>query len=709
MLNKGQHFFGALYDNDYQFQMKNERGFKMSLRFALVGNPNCGKTTLFNEITGSTQYVGNWPGVTIEKKEGKARRVQEDVKIIDLPGIYSLSPYSLEEIIARDYILDEKPDVVINIIDATNIERNLYLTTQLIELGIPVVAALNMMDAVEARGDKIDTGALEKGIGIPVVPTSASKGRGVTELVDKAIQVAYAAASGTAKPQAQIYDQEVEKYIGNIETNIVPSLGKKTGNARWTAIKLLEGDEKVLEKMEVPAAFLKDIEACRKQIESHYDNDVETVIADGRYKMISGIVGKAVKKKSGSGSLTISDKIDKVVTNRILAIPLFLALMYLVFKVTFGEIGSFTIDWVDGLINGTVSDAVSGWLEAAGAAEWLNGLIVGGVIGGVGSMLVFVPQIMILFFFLSILEDSGYMARAAFVMDRLLRKLGLTGKSFIPMLMGFGCSVPAIMGARTLENEKDRRLTIILTPFMSCGARLPIYLLFVGAFFAKNQDLIIFSLYLLGIVIAVITGIILKKTVLKGEAAPFVMELPPYRIPTIKGLLIHMWDRGKGFIKKAGTIIFAAAVVIWVLQSFNFSFQMVEDPAESVLGAIGGVIAPIFAPLGFGDWKSAVALITGFIAKEAVVSTMGILHGVGEIAEDTTALAAVIQGVFTPLTAYAFMAFTLLYMPCMAAFATIKREMNSWKWTVFTVGLQTGIAWVVAFLIFQVGRLMGLQ
>jgi len=681
----------------------------MHYRFALVGNPNCGKTTMFNEITGSTQYVGNWPVVTIEKKEGKARKFKEDIKIIDLPGIYSLSPYSMEEIIARDYIIDEKPDVIINIVDATNIERNLYLTTQVIELEIPVVIALNMMDEVEAKGDKIDTGILEKHLGVPVVCTAASKGRGVSDVVRKALEIAQTAAVGAAPSKLAMFDDSIEKSIAEIEKMIISFLGTKVGNTRWAALKLLEGDEKAKEKLNVPVTLLEKIKPFQQKLEKEYDNDMETVIADNRYRFISDVVNKAVKKKSAEKGLTLSDKIDKVVTHRILAIPLFLAVMYAVFQVTFGAIGSFTVDWVDVFINETVAGWVSGWLEAAGAAEWLHALIVNGIIGGMGSMLVFVPQILILFFFISILEDSGYMARVAFIMDRLFRKLGLSGKSFIPMFLGFGCSTPAIMAARTLENEKDRKLTIILTPFISCGARLPVYALFAAAFFAQNQSLVIFSVYVLGIVVAILSGILLKGTVLKGEVAPFVMELPPYRIPTLKGVSIHMMDRGKAFIKKAGTVIFAAAVVIWFLQTFNFSLQVVEDPSESIFGAIGRLIAPIFVPLGFGDWKSAVALLTGFVAKEVVVATMGILNGIGEVGEDATQLVAVLQGTFTPLRAYAFMAFTLLYLPCIAAFAAIKREMNSWKWTLFTVGYQTGVAWVVAFLIFQVGRLLGFE
>ncbi len=676
----------------------------MSFRFALVGNPNCGKTTLFNEITGSTQYVGNWPGVTIEKKEGKARKMEQDIRIVDLPGIYSLSPYSMEEIVARDYLLDEKPDVIVNIVDATNIERNLYLTTQVMELGIPVVVALNMMDAIEARGDVIDIDRLQKALGIPVIATSANKGRGIRELMQKALEIAQIAKK--SETAIFTYDEAIEKALDQVQAQCSEAITKLNYNGRWVALKLLEGDEKAKEKMNLPGTLYEKIKPIQEKLETDYDNDVETIIADNRYRVIADMVKKTVKKKSANGELTLSDKIDKVVTNKILAIPLFLAIMFGLFQLTFGAIGSFTVDFVDVLINETLAEQLSAWLTNAGAADWVHSLVIDGIIGGMGSMLIFVPQIMILFFFLSILEDSGYMARAAFVMDRLLRKLGLTGKSFIPMLMGFGCSVPAVMSARTLENEKDRRLTIILTPFMSCGARLPVYAVFAAAFFAQNQGLVIFSIYLLGIVIAILSGILLKKTLLKGEAAPFVMELPPYRLPTFKGLLIHMWDRGKGFIKKAGTIIFSAAVLIWLFQTFNFSFQMVEDPSESIMGVIGKIMAPLFAPLGFGDWRSSVALLTGFVAKEVVVSTMGILHGIGE---DTTQLIASLQAAFTPLRAYAFMAFTLLYLPCVAAFATIKREMNSWKWTLFAVGYQTVIAWVVAFLIFQVGRLFGLN
>ncbi len=694
-------------ENDYQYQV--ERKYQMTYTFALVGNPNSGKTTMFNEITGAAQHVGNWPGVTVEKKEGKARKIKEDVKIIDLPGIYSLSPYSLEEIIARDYIVDEKPDVVINIVDASNIERNLYLTLQLKELGVPLVLVLNMIDVADARKDRIDINELEKYLGIPVIPASASKNSGVREVVEKALVVAETAKTGFVKKDHKVLDDIIEGYLDEVEKLISPIGNAKGWNSRWISLKLLEGDEKVKEKYHIPTNIIKDLKSFQEKLEKHYENDLETVFADSRYKYISRVIEKTVKKQLGNSGLTWSDKVDRIVTNRILAIPLFLSIMYAIFQITFGAIGSFTIDWVDGFMSDAVAGTLLRWLEAGGVAEWLRALVIDGIVAGLGSMLVFVPQIMLLFFFLALLEDTGYMARAAFIMDRFLRKLGLSGKSFIPMLLGFGCGVPAVMASRTLESEKDRRLTIILTPFMSCGAKLPVYALFAAAFFSNNQGAIIFSIYVLGIVIAILSGILLKNSILKGEVAPFVMELPPYRIPTLKGLGIHMAERGMAFIKKAGTIIFAAAVMIWFLQSFDFSVQMVEDPADSILGAMGKAIAPIFAPLGFGDWKSAVALLTGLIAKEVVVATLGILYGLGEVGEEVTQLGVALQTAFTPLKAYAFMAFTVLYMPCIAAFGAIKREMNSWKWTFIAVGYQTGIAWIVAFLIYQIGRLFGLS
>ncbi len=681
----------------------------MSYTFALVGNPNSGKTTMFNEITGSTQYVGNWPGVTVEKKEGRARKFKEDIKIIDLPGIYSLSPYSLEEIIARDYLVDEKPDVVINIVDASNIERNLYLTTELLELGLPIVVALNMMDIVSSKGDQIDIAKLTKDLGIPIVPTSASKGKGIEDVISKALSVAQTAVVAESQSKKVRYEDQIEQSLETIGDLIAEYGEKYNYNKRWLALKLLEEDQKLKEKIDLSSAAEKTVKDWIEKLRQEYDDDPETLIADGRYQFIAQVINQTVKKKAKGDNLTVSDKIDKVVTNRILAIPIFLLMMWGVFRVTFGVVGTWTIDFLDVFINDTVAGILSSGLESLGAAEWLHALVIDGIIGGVGGVLVFVPQIMLLFFFLSLLEDSGYMARAAFIMDKALRRIGLSGKSFIPMLMGFGCSVPAVMATRTLEKDTDRKLTIILTPFMSCGAKFPIYALFTAAFFAQGQSTVIFSIYVLGMLIAIISGIILKKTVFKGDTAPFVIELPPYRIPTLKGTLIHMWDRGKAFLIKAGTVIFSAAVVIWFLQTFSFTLQMVEDPATSILGVIGHILAPIFAPLGFGDWISATAMATGLIAKEVVVASLGILHGVGEVAEDSVALHQVLQTVFTPLKAYSFMAFSLLYFPCIAAFGAMKRELNSWKWTFFAVGYQTVVAWIVAFLIYNVGRLIGLS
>ncbi len=675
----------------------------MGYTFALVGNPNCGKTTMFNEITGSTQYVGNWPGVTVEKKEGKAKKFKENIRIIDLPGIYSLSPYTLEEIIARDYIIDEKPDLVINIVEATNIERNLYLTTQLMELGAPVIVALNMMDAVEARGDKIDIEMLEKYLGIPVVPTSATKGQGIKELMEKAISMVQTATVITEQSVQKIYKDSIEEHITRVEALVSEELNGKY-NARWIALKLIEDDERVMEKLNISSTLMTEIVHCREKLEKQYNNDIETIIADNRYGFISTIVNKSVKKKYSS-TLTTSDKIDKIVTNRIFAIPIFLTIMWFIYHVSISTIGDYTIEKVEWLIGDVIGGAVEGWLEAAGAAEWLIGLIVDGIIGGIGGVMTFVPQLMILFFFISLLEDSGYMARVAFIMDRIFRKFGLSGKSFIPMFIGAGCSVPGIMATRTIENEKDRKMTIMLTPFIPCGAKWPVFAMFIATFFTEKAW-VAPALYVIGIGVAILSGIILKNTILKGEAAPFVMELPEYRIPKFKGVFIHMWNRAKAFMIKAGKIIFVASGVIWVLQSFDFSFTMVEAE-NSMLAAIGKAIAPIFSPLGFGEWKAAVASVTGLLAKEMVVATWGILHGIGEVAEDDPTLLTSVRQSFTVLSAFSFMIFTLIAAPCFAAIGTMKREFNSWKWTLITVGYQTGLAWILGTIVFQVGRVIG--
>lgn len=670
-------------------------------KIALVGNPNCGKTTLFNALTGSTQYVGNWPGVTVERKEGKVKKSERKISIIDLPGIYSLSPYTLEEVIARDYIVEEKPDAIINIIDATNIERNLYLTTQLREIGIPIVIALNMMDIINKNGDKINIKLLEEKIGIPIVPISANKGTGVEKLVNECIRV----IDKGIKPSEtiSIFDKDIESVIHDIE-NMVEEIAKENEyNSRWLSIKLLEKDEKVIEKIKINKELKDQVDQKIQKIEKKYDDDIESAIADQRYQYINKVVRSAVKKKN-KGKMTVSDKIDKVVTNRVLSIPIFLVIMWVVYYVSIQTLGDYTIGWVESGI-AFLSDNISAWLVSINTAEWLHALIVDGIFGGVGSVLVFVPQIMILFFFISILEDSGYMARVAFVMDKFFRKFGLTGKSFIPMLVGSGCSVPGIMATRTLENDKDRKLTILLTPFISCSAKMPIYVMFASAFFPQQKGLVVFTIYLIGIIIAILSSILLKKTIFKGESAPFVMELPPYRVPTIKGLLIHMWDRGKGFLKKAGTIIFSAAVILWFLQSFSPSLSLVEDVSNSILASIGRFIAPIFKPLGFGTWVSAVSVFSGLVAKEVVVATFGILSGVGEVAENTPELVNHIQLMFTPLTAWAFMAFNLLASPCIAAIGAMKREFNSWKWTLFAMAYQTTVAYIVALLIYQIGKL----
>lgn len=681
----------------------------MSYKFVLAGNPNCGKTTMFNEITGSNQYVGNWPGVTVEKKEGKAKSFKEDIQVVDLPGIYSLSPYSMEEIIARDYILEEKPDVVINIVDASNLERNLYLTTQLLELGVPVVVVLNMMDMVKARGDEINITQMERSLGVPVVPASARKGQGVNEVIEQALQVAQSAVVSQEKTNL-LYDEKIEKCLNRIQQLLSPYLEKDNRNhIRWFALRMLVSDGKARRKLTIPESVVQEIACAVNELGQQYQDNIETVIADRRYQYISKLLGDILTQKNIGSETNLSDKIDSIVTNTFTGIPIFLMVMLVMFQATFGPLGSAVTDWLDGLLNEQLVELISKGLAMGGAADWLQRLIVDGIFAGVGGVLVFVPQITILFLIISILEDSGYMARAAFVMNRVMKKLGLSGKSFIPMIMGFGCSVPAIMAARTLDNERDKKLTIMLSPFMSCGARLPIYALFTAAFFVKSQSMVIYSLYLLGVIVAILSGFVLRKAVFKGEMAPFVIELPPYRIPTIKGLLIHTWDRVKEFIKKAGTIIFAGCVIIWFLQTFNFSLQMVENTANSILAGIGKFIAPLFSPLGFGNWKASVSLLTGLVAKEMVVATLGILYGLGEVAEESVEFQKVLQVHFTPLKAYAFMVFTLLYFPCIATLGAMKREFNSWKWTLFAVTYQTGTAWIVAFLIYNVGRLAGLS
>ncbi len=683
---------------------------KTAYRYALAGNPNCGKTTLFNALTGSNQYVGNWPGVTVEKKEGKILHDNMNASIVDLPGIYSLSPYSMEEIVTRNYLIDEKPDLIIDIVDATNLERNLYLSLQVAELGFPVVIALNMIDMVEKSGDKIDVEMLENFLGIKIVPISAAKGTGIHKLLHVANHEATHGADLEGKHMDKhsnmceppdIYTGLTKKAILRIEELIADECREKNIPLRWSAVKLVEGDEPTLKALDLSDSKLNCIESIVSELESK-NIDREMVIADQKYKYICSVTEKCVKKAHAEGHLTISDKIDRVVTNKYLAIPLFFALMLLIFYITFGKFGSSLTDFMDTLIN----EQFSGWLRTAlvsvGASDWAVGLVCDGVLAGVGAVLSFFPQILLLFFFLSILEDSGYMSRAAFIMDRALHSIGLSGKSFVPMIMGFGCSVPAIMATRTLENEKDRRITMMLIPFMSCSAKMPVYSLFISAFFPKHKGLVVASLYLLGMLVSIGTAFLLQKTILKGGHAPFVMELPPYRLPTFKTLSLHLYDRIKDFITKAGTILLGASIVIWFCQYFSFSLHHVENSADSILGTIGTFIAPVFAPLGFGDWKSSVAMISGLVARESIVSTIGILYGAG----DAAALTGIVSSVYTPAVAYSFMVFSLLFIPCMAAIATLRKEMNSGKWTAIALALQTGIAWVVTFIVYNIARLV---
>ncbi|MDU4883596.1 ferrous iron transport protein B [uncultured Clostridium sp.] len=673
----------------------------MSIKIGLAGNPNCGKTTMFNNLTGAKQYVGNWPGVTVEKKSGKIKGYK-DVELVDLPGVYSLSPYTLEEVVTRNFMIDERPDVIINIIDASNIERNLYLTTQILELGIPTVIALNMMDVIEKRGDIIDIDNLSKILGCPVVKTSALKGNGTKEVAMKAIEIA---KNNKANNFNMNFSKEVKDALDDIKDLIKSSNINYSGiTEQWIAIKIFERDSDFINKITLDKNVKEKIDSIIVKCEKEFDDDSEGIITGERYEFIGTLVSKVVKKKNTSKH-TVSDKIDKIVTNRILALPIFALIMWAVYYIAVSSLGAILTDWTnDTLFGEIIGENVAVFLESVGTAPWLQGLINDGIIGGVGAVLGFVPQIMLLFFLLSLLEDCGYMARIAFIMDRILRKFGLSGKSFIPVLISSGCGVPGIMATRTMENDKDRKLTIMLTTFIPCGAKLPIIALFAGAIFG-GASWVAPVIYFLGIFMIIICGIILNKTkAFKGEAAPFVMELPQYHIPSMKGVLIHMWDRGKAFIIKAGTIIFVACAVIWFTSSFNWTLQMV-DSQDSILASIGKVIAPIFAPLGFGNWQSAVSTVTGLVAKENVVGTFGVLFGIAEAAEDTPALLTQIGTMFTSASGLAFIAFNMLNAPCFAAIGAIRREMGSWKWMWITIGFQTLTAYIVALVINQVGSL----
>ncbi|MFR3522952.1 MAG: ferrous iron transport protein B, partial [Clostridia bacterium] len=670
---------------------------------ALAGNPNCGKTTLFNEITGSKQHVGNWPGVTVEKKEGKYKK-DKAMTIVDLPGIYSLSPYSAEEIVARNYIVEEKPDVLINIIDGTNIERNMYLTLQILETGIPTVVALNMMDEVESSGTKIDIDKISKALGIKVVPIVARNGKNIDLLMNEVKKV-----SKEKNKELNIYSKDVEDFLADIlsQINDNDNLNQRV-NPRWRSIKLLEEDP--IESEKLSSDMKNKIEPIVSKANSKLNGDAEGEIADQRYKFISNVVSKSVKRqvqKDGTRIETTSDKIDKVLTNRIIAIPAFLVIMYGLFKITFGEgplgIGVWLQTIVGDFWDGPLTETILTSIENMGASEWALSLVGDGILAGLGGVISFLPQILVLFLLMSILEDSGYMARVAFVMDKLFRRFGLSGKSFIPLLMGFGCSVPAVMASRTLENERDRKITIAITPFMSCGAKLPIYLMFAATLFAgSNQTVVVYSIYMLGLVVAVISALILSKFVFKGEASNFIMELPQYRIPTLRSVLIHAWEKVKGFVIKAGTIILGSTILIWFLSNFNLGGMC--EMEDSILATIGRSIQWIFAPLGFGNWKASVAVVTGWIAKENIVSTFGVLYGASDaIAEAAMEGSAAIPGVaaaFTKAAAFSYMAFNLLCMPCFAAVGAIKKEMGNWKDTLKTIGFQMLTAWIVEFIVY---------
>ena len=672
----------------------------MAIKIALAGNPNCGKTTLFNALTGSNQFVGNWPGVTVEKKEGKLKG-HKDVTIMDLPGIYSLSPYTLEEVVARNYLINERPDAILNIVDGTNIERNLYLSTQIMELGIPVIMAVNMMDIVEKNGDKIHIDKLAKKLGCEVVTISALKGTGIKEAADKAVQIAQ--KKGAAVPVHE-FDKDVEAVIRTVESKLGSDIVNE--QKRFFAIKLLEKDDKITEQMK----SVPDVSAEIKQLEDKFDDDTESIITNERYVYISSIIGDCVTKNK-KNAMTTSDKIDRIVTNRWLALPIFAVVMWVVYYVSVTTVGTFVTDWTNDVLFGEIiPPAIENLLNAIHCADWLQGLILDGIVAGVGAVLGFVPQMLVLFLFLAFLESCAYMARVAFIMDRIFRKFGLSGKSFIPMLIGSGCGVPGIMASRTIENDRDRKMTIMTTTFVPCGAKLPIIALIAGALF-NGASWVAPSAYFVGIAAIICSGIILKKTKLfAGDPAPFVMELPAYHWPTVSNVLRSMWERGWSFIKKAGTIILMSTIVLWFLMNFGWvdgSFGMLEAEQlnDSILASIGSVIAPLFAPLGWGDWKMAVAAVSGLIAKENVVGTFGILFGFGEVAEDGAEIWGQLAGSLSTVAAYSFLVFNLLCAPCFAAMGAIKREMNNTKWFFTAIGYQTLLAYVVSLCIYQIGNL----
>ena len=669
----------------------------MEYKIALAGNPNCGKTTMFNDLTGSSQYVGNWPGVTVEKKEGKLRTNKQAI-IQDLPGIYSLSPYTLEEVVTRNYLVGGHPDAMINIVDASNLERNLYLTTQLLEIGVPMVIALNMMDLVRKNGDQIDLKKMSEQLGCPIIQTSAVKGEGSSEVAQAALSLAQSKA---APPAPLVFSEQLEDILHTISHLIQGRCPAQ--NLRWYTIKLFERDEKALEQLSLDQSILDEIESLRKQAEELFDDDTESIITHERYLTIANLL-KGCYRKKANRQLTTSDKIDRIVTNRILALPIFALVMFVIYYLSITTVGTMMTDWVNNvLFTEIIPPAVEGWLVSLNTAPWLQSLLLDGVIAGVGAVLGFLPQMMVLFLLLALLEDCGYMARIAFIMDRIFRRFGLSGKSFIPMLIGLGCGVPAVQASRTIENDRDRKMTIMTTTFIPCSAKLPIIGLIAGALF-NGSGWVATSAYFVGIAAIIVSGIILKKTTLfAGDPAPFVMELPAYHLPSIKGVLIHMWDRLKAFVRKAGTIIFLSSIVIWFLSSFNFKLQMV-DTQQSILSSLGKLIAPLFAPLGWGHWEAAVGTITGLVAKENVVATLGILFGFAEVAENGDEIWTLFAQNFTALSAYSFLVFNLLCAPCFAAIGAIRREMGSAKWTWIAIGYQCIFAYIISLIIFQLGN-----
>lgn len=669
----------------------------MQIRIALAGNPNCGKTTMFNDLTGSSQYVGNWPGVTVEKKEGKLKG-HKGVIITDLPGVYSLSPYTLEEVVSRNYLVNERPDAIINLVDATNLERNLYLTTQILELGIPVVIALNMMDIVKKSGDKIDTEKLGKALGCPIVETSALKGTGSLDAAQKAIELAKRKQGLDSKHAFSKETEQALTSIAELVNTKIPS-----DKTRWYAIKLFERDEKVLAALELPQETLDQLEIIIQSTEEKLDDDSETIITNERYDYIADLTEKYLQK--GNKGSSVSDKIDRIVTNRIWALPIFAGIIFVIYYVAVSSVGKIATNFMnDTLFGDWITNGVTAGLKAVGAADWLQGLLVNGIIGGVGTVLGFVPQMLIVFFALSFLEDCGYMARIAFIMDRIFRRFGLSGKSFIPILISSGCGVPGIMGTRTIESDKDRRMTIMVTTFMPCSAKLTIISMMSATFF-PHSFLMAPAMYFLGIGVIVFSGIVLKKTTpFSGDPAPFVMELPPYHLPSIKGVLIHMWERSRAFMVKAGTIIFIISAIVWFLSSYNIQLQAV-DISNSILAIIGHAIAWFFVPLGFGDWKGAVASLNALTAKETAVSTLAVLSGVADNG-NTHVVMAGIQQMFTPIAGFSYMIFNLFNPPCMVAMSTTGREMGSAKWTAAAIGYQLALGYALAFVCYQLGSVL---